>query len=138
MGTFTDHQEAIQAFKNFLNNNMGYEPKHKVEFKKKEDITKDALRVNDKDKSHVGVVICGHVDAGKSTTTGNLLFQLGTMDDRVKEKLVAEAEAEGKGSFAFAYFMDRQKEERKRGVTISCTRSPCRAPPSRCARAWAA
>ena len=100
---------------------MGYTPKHTVEFKKAEDVTKEALRVSDKAKAHVGVVICGHVDAGKSTTTGNLLFQLGTMDDRVKEKLVAEATAEGKGSFAFAYFMDRQKEERKRGVTISCT-----------------
>lgn len=92
---------------------MPYEPKFKAD--------PDNLRVDDKDKPHVGVVICGHVDAGKSTTTGNLLFQLGTMDAREKEKLIAEAEAEGKGSFAFAYFMDKQKEERKRGVTISCT-----------------
>jgi len=79
------------------------------------------LRGDDKDKPHVGVVICGHVDAGKSTTTGNLLFQLGTMDPREKQKLIDEAAAEGKASFAFAYFMDKQKEERKRGVTISCT-----------------
>lgn len=92
---------------------MPYEPKFKAD--------PDNLRADDKDKPHVGVVICGHVDAGKSTTTGNLLFQLGTMDSREKEKLIAEAEAEGKGSFAFAYFMDKQKEERKRGVTISCT-----------------
>jgi elongation factor 1-alpha len=72
-------------------------------------------------KTHMSLVVCGHVDAGKSTTTGNLLFQLGTMDPREKQKLVDEATAEGKGSFAFAYFMDKQKEERKRGVTISCT-----------------
>jgi len=91
----------------------GYTPAHKPDPK--------ALRVEAKDKPHVGVVICGHVDAGKSTTTGNLLFQLGTMDPREKEKLIEEAAMEGKGSFAFAFFMDKQKEERKRGVTISCT-----------------
>ena len=69
----------------------------------------------------MGVVIVGHVDAGKSTTTGHLLFKLGTMSDRERAQLQAEAEKEGKGSFAFAYFMDKQKEERKRGLTIACT-----------------
>jgi len=73
------------------------------------------------DKPHVGVVVVGHVDAGKSTTTGHLLFKLGTMDDRAKAALQAEADQKGKGSFAFAFFMDKQKEERDRGVTISCT-----------------
>jgi elongation factor 1-alpha len=37
------------------------------------------------------------------------------------EKLRAEADALGKGSFCFAFFMDNQKEERERGVTIACT-----------------
>merc|ERR1712241_419959 len=72
-------------------------------------------------KKHLGIVIVGHGDAGKSTTTGHLLFELGGMSDRELEKLQAEADAEGKGSFAFAYFMDKQKDERARGVTISCT-----------------
>jgi len=72
-------------------------------------------------KPHLGIVIVGHVDAGKSTTTGHLLFELGGMDERTLEKLKKQAEAEGKGSFAFAYFMDKQKDERARGVTISCT-----------------
>jgi elongation factor 1-alpha len=71
-------------------------------------------------KKHLGVVICGHVDAGKSTTTGHLLFELGGIDSREMEKLKEEAEALGKGSFAFAFYMDRNKEERERGVTISC------------------
>mmetsp|Transcript_8208 Transcript_8208/g.12352 ORF Transcript_8208/g.12352 Transcript_8208/m.12352 type:complete len:506 (-) Transcript_8208:318-1835(-) len=79
------------------------------------------LNMKDSTKPHVGVVITGHVDAGKSTTTGHLLFKLGTMDERERKALIAEAEKEGKGSFAFAFFMDKQKEERKRGVTISCT-----------------
>merc|ERR1711965_887076 len=73
------------------------------------------------EKTHMSVVICGHVDSGKSTTTGRLLFELGGIPEREIEKLRAEADALGKSSFAFAFYMDRQKEERERGVTISCT-----------------
>merc|ERR1712093_966821 len=73
------------------------------------------------EKKHMSVVICGHVDSGKSTTTGRLLFELGGVEEREMEKLKALAEELGKGSFAFAFFMDRQKEERERGVTIACT-----------------
>merc|ERR1712196_724928 len=60
-------------------------------------------------------------DSGKSTTTGRLLFELGGIPEREMEKLKAEADRIGKSSFAFAFYMDRQKEERERGVTISCT-----------------
>merc|ERR1711939_756509 len=70
-------------------------------------------------KEHLSIVICGHVDSGKSTTTGRLIFELGGIPEREIEKLRAEADALGKSSFAF--YMDRQKEERERGVTISCT-----------------
>ena len=76
--------------------------------------------MSNKDKKHLGIVICGHVDAGKSTTTGHLLFELGGINDREIAKLKAEAEAIGKGSFAFAFYMDTCKEERERGVTIQC------------------
>jgi elongation factor 1-alpha len=72
-------------------------------------------------KQHVSIVICGHVDAGKSTTTGRLIFELGGIPEREMQKLRDEADRLGKGSFAFAFYMDRQKEERERGVTISCT-----------------
>merc|ERR1712076_115799 len=70
---------------------------------------------------HLSIVICGHVDSGKSTTTGRLIFELGGLPERELEKLKQEAERLGKGSFAFAFYMDRQKEERERGVTIACT-----------------
>lgn len=70
---------------------------------------------------HLSIVICGHVDSGKSTTTGRLIFELGGISDREIEKLKEEAATLGKSSFAFAFYMDRQKEERERGVTISCT-----------------
>merc|ERR1712149_136410 len=73
------------------------------------------------EKKHLSIVICGHVDSGKSTTTGRLLFELGKISEREKEKLEEEAAALGKSSFAFAFYMDRCKEERERGVTIQCT-----------------
>jgi len=73
------------------------------------------------EKTHMSVVICGHVDSGKSTTTGRLLFELGGIPEREMQKLKEEAERIGKGSFAFAFYMDTQKDERDRGVTIKCT-----------------
>ena len=69
---------------------------------------------------HLSIVICGHVDSGKSTTTGRLLFELGGIPEREVEKLREEAERLGKASFAFAFYLDNQKEERARGLTISC------------------
>jgi len=77
--------------------------------------------MNSESKPHLGIVIVGHVDAGKSTTTGHLMFKLGGLTERQLQKLQEEADANGKGSFAFAYLMDKQKDERERGVTISCT-----------------
>merc|ERR1712216_642882 len=73
------------------------------------------------EKEHLSIVICGHVDSGKSTTTGRLLFELGGIPEREMEKLKEKAEELGKGSFAFAFYMDTQKDERERGVTIKCT-----------------
>merc|ERR1711935_691554 len=73
------------------------------------------------EKVHMSVVICGHVDSGKSTTTGRLLFELGGIPEREMQKLKEEADRIGKGSFAFAFYMDTQKDERERGVTIKCT-----------------
>lgn len=72
-------------------------------------------------KKHISLVVCGHVDAGKSTTTGHLIFKLGGISAREMEKLQAEADQQGKSSFAFAYYMDKDKAERERGVTINCT-----------------
>lgn len=72
-------------------------------------------------KQHISIVVCGHVDAGKSTTTGHLIFKLGGINQREMDKLQAEADQQGKSSFAFAYYMDKDKAERERGVTINCT-----------------
>jgi len=72
-------------------------------------------------KQHVSVVVTGHVDSGKSTTVGHLLFELGGISERDLQKLKDEAKAYGKDSFYYAFFMDKQKDERERGITIACT-----------------
>ena len=72
-------------------------------------------------KEHVSIVIAGHVDSGKSTTTGRLIYDLGGIPEREMVKLREEAKIHGKESFEFAFFMDRQEEERRRGITIVCT-----------------
>mmetsp|Transcript_31783 Transcript_31783/g.45183 ORF Transcript_31783/g.45183 Transcript_31783/m.45183 type:complete len:452 (+) Transcript_31783:43-1398(+) len=72
------------------------------------------------EKEHLSLVVCGHVDAGKSTTCGHLIFKMGGISDREMTKLQALAEEKGKSSFGFAYFLDTCKEERERGVTIQC------------------
>jgi len=71
-------------------------------------------------KEHLSLVVCGHVDAGKSTTCGHLIFKMGGISEREMTKLQGEAEEKGKSSFGFAYFLDTCKEERERGVTIQC------------------
>ncbi|KAI1626008.1 elongation factor EF-1 alpha subunit [Exophiala viscosa] len=71
-----------------------------------------------KRKNAANFVVIGHVDAGKSTLMGRLLFDLKAVDDRTMEKYRKEAERIGKGSFAFAWVLDQGTEERARGVTI--------------------
>ena len=66
----------------------------------------------------MNTVFVGHVDAGKSTIVGQLMFQSGAVSEQEMTKLRAEAEKHGKAGFEFAYVMDKIKEERERGVTI--------------------
>lgn len=72
-------------------------------------------------KPHVGICVVGHVDAGKSTLTGHLLYKFGGIDDRALAKLKQEAAINGKAGFEFAYATDTQDDERKRGITIKAT-----------------
>lgn len=70
-------------------------------------------------KPHLNLIIIGHVDHGKSTLTGHMLYRLGYFDEKTMKELEAEAQKMGKESFKFAWLLDRMKEERERGVTIS-------------------
>jgi elongation factor 1-alpha len=71
-----------------------------------------------KDKTHINLVVIGHVDSGKSTTTGHLIYKCGGIDKRTIEKFEKEAAESGKGSFKYAWVMDKLKAERERGITI--------------------
>merc|ERR1711865_66935 len=71
-----------------------------------------------KEKTHINVVVIGHVDSGKSTTTGHLIYKCGGIDKRVIEKFEKEAAELGKGSFKYAWVLDKLKAERERGITI--------------------
>ena len=71
-----------------------------------------------REKEHINLVFIGHVDHGKSTTVGRMLFDAGTIDEATMRKLKEKAEELGKGGFEFAFVMDNLKEERERGVTI--------------------
>ena len=73
----------------------------------------------------VHVVILGHVDAGKSTLSGRLLYALKAVDDRAMHKNVRDSKASGKSSFAWAWVMDCRPEERERGVTIDVSMKRC-------------
>jgi len=71
-----------------------------------------------KEKPNMNVVFVGHVDAGKSTCVGQLMFQSGAIPEQEMKKLRDEATKHGKVGFEFAYIMDKVREERERGVTI--------------------
>ncbi len=71
-----------------------------------------------KDKTHVNLVVIGHVDAGKSTSTGHLIYKCGGIDKRTIDKFEKEAAELGKGSFKYAWVLDKLKAERERGITI--------------------
>jgi len=70
------------------------------------------------DKPHMNLAIIGHVDHGKSTLVGRLLFETENVPEHVIEQYREEAEEKGKSGFEFAYVMDSLDEERERGVTI--------------------
>jgi elongation factor 1-alpha len=71
-----------------------------------------------KEKVHVNIVVIGHVDAGKSTTTGHLIYKCGGIDKRTIEKLEKEAHDRGKPSFKYARVLNKLYPERERGITI--------------------
>jgi len=71
-----------------------------------------------KEKIHISIVVIGHVDSGKSTSTGHLIYKCGGIDKRTIEKFEKEAQEMGKGSFKYAWVLDKLKAERERGITI--------------------
>ena len=85
---------------------------------RKERCTTGAPASQVKEKTHINLVVIGHVDAGKSTTTGHLIYKCGGIDKRTIEKFEKEAAELGKASFKYAWVLDNLKAERERGITI--------------------
>jgi elongation factor 1-alpha len=69
-------------------------------------------------KPHLNLVIMGHVDHGKSTTTGHMLYLAGAVDERTIKAYEEESKKMGKEAFKYAWVLDNLKEERERGLTI--------------------
>jgi elongation factor 1-alpha len=70
------------------------------------------------DLPHMNLVFIGHVDHGKSTLVGRLLYEVGEVSEQKLKSLREEAAKGGKATFEFAWVLDELKEERERGVTI--------------------
>ncbi|KAM7280372.1 hypothetical protein ACFE04_007506 [Oxalis oulophora] len=74
-------------------------------------------------KRHLNVVFIGHVDAGKSTAGGQILFLSGQVDDRTIQKYEKEAKDKSRESWYMAYIMDTNEEERAKGKTVEVGRA---------------
>ena len=83
-------------------------------------------------KEHLNLVFIGHVDSGKSTTVGRILYETGAISEQVLNKLKDEAAKVGKATFEFAFVMDELKEERERGVTIDISHREFETPKYHC------
>merc|ERR1712156_1019686 len=70
------------------------------------------------EKDKINLVVIGHVDSGKSTSTGHLIYKCGGIDERTIAKFEKEAAETGKASFKYAWVLDKLKAERERGITI--------------------
>ncbi|XP_017243077.1 uncharacterized protein LOC108215201 isoform X1 [Daucus carota subsp. sativus] len=77
----------------------------------------------DAKKRHFNVVFIGHVDAGKSTIGGQILFLSGQVDERTIQKYEKEARDNSRESWYMAYIMDTNEEERNKGITVEVGRA---------------
>ena len=80
-------------------------------------------RERGKEKDLLNLVVVGHVDSGKSTLMGHLLFRLGTVGSKAMHKYEQESKKVGKQSFAYAWVLDETSEERERGITMDVGQS---------------
>ncbi|ONI09289.1 hypothetical protein PRUPE_5G229200 [Prunus persica] len=98
-----------------------------LEYAGKEKINVDPEEEHDEmeldKKRHLNVVFIGHVDAGKSTTGGQILFLSGQVDDRTIQKYEKEAKEKSRESWYMAYIMDTNEEERVKGKTVEVGRA---------------
>ncbi|KAG0150783.1 hypothetical protein CROQUDRAFT_652030 [Cronartium quercuum f. sp. fusiforme G11] len=85
--------------------------------------SKKDSEVKEEGKTHVNLVFIGHVDAGKSTMGGNILYLTGMVDKRTMEKLEKEAKEAGRESWYLSWALDSTIQERAQGKTVEIGRA---------------
>ena len=81
------------------------------------------LKERDDQREHLNLVFIGHVDAGKSTFCGQILYQTDQVDARTIEKYEKEAKEKNRDSWFLAFIMDTNEEERAKGKTVEVGRA---------------
>lgn len=74
-------------------------------------------------KPLINLVIIGHVDAGKSTLIGHLIYKLGCISQKNMHRYETDSKKIGKASFLYAWILDETEEERSRGITMDIAQS---------------
>ncbi|XP_052179466.1 uncharacterized protein LOC127792875 isoform X5 [Diospyros lotus] len=110
---------------NTISHPMTVELKNTIEVKDKDISASQDIEdeVEDNKKRHLNVVFIGHVDAGKSTTGGQILYLSGQVDERTIQKYEKEAKDKSRESWYMAYIMDTNEEERTKGKTVEVGRA---------------
>ena len=98
-------------------------PKEEDDDEDDEDEWEEPPREEGDHRKHVNVVFIGHVDAGKSTLCGQIMWQSGNLDERTLQKYEDDAKSQNRESWKFAYAMDTNDEERAKGKTVEVGRA---------------
>ncbi|KAK3089321.1 hypothetical protein FSP39_002718 [Pinctada imbricata] len=106
----------------------GATPKSTSKSKQDKAKLKEEFEKRQSGKDLLNLVVIGHVDAGKSTLMGHMLYQLGVVNKKAMHKYEQESRKLGKGSFAFAWVLDETEEERSRGVTMDIAQTHFQTP----------
>ncbi|KAJ1840277.1 translation termination factor GTPase eRF3, partial [Coemansia sp. RSA 2708] len=86
-------------------------------------VAEEEMLLDEHFKEHMNVIFIGHVDAGKSTLGGNILYLTDMVDKRTMEKYEREAKEAGRESWYLSWALDTNQEERAKGKTVECGRA---------------
>ncbi|GJV68400.1 eukaryotic peptide chain release factor GTP-binding subunit ERF3A [Tanacetum coccineum] len=134
-GFIIRHVIAMPEDNNVVPNANGEKPEESVVTDDVEEVKEDVTAapapapevieevVEGNTKRHLNVVFIGHVDAGKSTIGGQILYLSGQVDERTIQKYEKEAKDKSRESWYMAYIMDTNEEERLKGKTVEVGRA---------------
>jgi peptide chain release factor subunit 3 len=86
-------------------------------------VEEDNIVEVDETRQPASLVFIGHVDAGKSTISGQIMYLMGVVDQRTIQKYKEEATEKGRDSWWLAYVMDQNEEEKAKGKTVEVGRA---------------